>query len=133
MLVTTNTKSRVPIFQEPACARIAIETLYHTQLFYPFFLFHFVIMPDHAHLFLNVPEGGSVSKSIGMWKRSVCFAIGRGSLRQSRFDITYPKNIHTAIQYIWWNPVKAGLCEKPEDYPWSSASGKWDVMPMDDL
>ena len=26
-------------------------------------------------------------------------------------------------QYIEWNPVKAGLVKRPDDWPWSSASG----------
>ena len=27
------------------------------------------------------------------------------------------------IRYIHWNPVKAGLCERPEDYAYSSLKG----------
>ncbi len=25
-----------------------------------------------------------------------------------------------ALRYIYQNPIKAGICKRPEDYPWSS-------------
>ena len=127
MFITTNTQSRMPIFGNAAYARIAVETFYNIQHFYPFFLYAFVIMPDHCHLLLNMPEGGSVSKMIGVYKRAVSFNIGQGSIWQSRFHIVVPKNIEATIEYIYQNPVKAGLCENAEEYPWSSASGRWDL------
>ena len=33
-------------------------------------------------------------------------------------------HLNRAIVYIETNPVKAGLCERPEDWPWSSAAGR---------
>lgn len=131
MFITTNTQSRIPVFEEDACARIAVETLYSIQHFYPYFLYSFVIMPDHCHLLLNVPEGGSVSKVIGIYKRAVTFNIGRGPIWQSRFHLLVPKNIDTAIKYIHQNPVKAGLCEQAQNYQWSSASGRWGLAELD--
>ena len=32
------------------------------------------------------------------------------------------KHFNATLSYIHENPVKAGLCEKPEDWPWSSAN-----------
>ena len=29
-------------------------------------------------------------------------------------------HLHEAIRYIVLNPVRAGICQKPEDWPWSS-------------
>ena len=127
MVITTNIQGRIPLFGDPACARIAVETLYSIQDFYPFFLFAFVIMPDHIHLLVNMPKGGSISKMMGIYKRAVSFNIGQGPIWQSRFHIEYPKNIDKVIDYIHQNPVKAGLCHHDTDYPWSSASGRWDI------
>lgn len=121
------------IFSDPTCARIAVETLYSIQHFYPFFLYAFVIMPDHCHFLLSIPEGGFVSKTIGVYKRAVSFNIGRGPIWQTRFKIDYPKNISAVIEYIHQNPVKAGLCSMPQDYPWSSASGRWDLAQFDNF
>ncbi len=132
MFITTNAKYRVPIFSDPAAARIATETLYDIQNFYPFFLYGFVIMPDHGHFLMRQPDGGSVSKTIGVYKRAVTFKIGRGPIWQRRYHVKICRgNSSEILHYIHHNPVKAGLCEKPEDYPWSSASGKWDVADID--
>ena len=123
MFVTTNTKDREKVFSDPAFARMAVETLYETQQKYSFFLYAFVIMPDHCHLLMSVPEGGSVSKIMYSYKRSVSFIIGK-RVWQSRFHIKMIDSVSGAIAYIHQNPVKAGLCEHVEKYPWSSASGK---------
>lgn len=127
MFITTNTARRWKIFAEDACARIAVDTLFSIQDFYPFFLYGFVIMPDHCHLLLRVPEGGSISKIIGVYKRAVTFNIGRGPIWQSRFHMIIPHDPIRVLQYIHENPVVVGLTGSAEEYPWSSASGKWDV------
>ncbi|MBI1812793.1 transposase [Candidatus Peregrinibacteria bacterium] len=130
MFITTNTDQRKSVFRDPACARIAVETLYDIQGYYPFFLFGFVIMHDHTHFLMRIPEGGSISKTIGSYKRAVTFAIGRGPLWQSRFHLIIPKNPMAVLRYVHLNPVRAGFCNEPHEYPWSSASGKWDVMSL---
>lgn len=131
MFLTTVTRNRQKIFSDSAAARIAVETLYSIQDFYPFFLHGFVIMPDHCHFLIRIPEGGSVSKMMGVYKRAVTFNIGRGPIWQSRFDCRMPDDIYATLDYIHSNPVTAGLCEIPEEYPWSSASGKWDIHPYE--
>lgn len=132
VLVTTNTKDRVKIFADPAYAREACEALYRVQELHPFLLYAFVIMPDHCHLLINVSEAISISKVMRVYKAAVAHAIGKGPIWQSRFD-TKVIPLAQAKQYIHWNPVKAGLCENPEDYPWSSASGRWEIseLPME--
>jgi len=47
----------------------------------------------------------------------------RGHLWQGRF-YSYPldeAHLYTAVRYVERNPVWAGLVERGEDYPWSSA------------
>ncbi len=127
IFVTTNTRDREPVFYDQACDREVVESLYRVQSFHPFFLYAFVIMPDHCHFLLTVPESGSISRIMYAFKRSVSFEIGR-PIWQSRF---YAKividDIDRVIRYIHMNPVKKDLCDQPSDYPWSSASGRWDV------
>lgn len=46
-----------------------------------------------------------------------------GHLFQDRFKsepIDDDPQLLAVLRYIYQNPVKAGLCERPEDYPWSS-------------
>lgn len=117
----------MPIFSNPTFAREAIDTLYRVQVSHPFFLFGFVIMPDHCHFLLNVPEPGKISNIMSVYKSGVTFNTGLKKVWQARFHIREIKNPQEALKYIFLNPVRKSLVEEPEKYPWSSASGKWDV------
>ncbi len=132
MLITTNVLDREPIFANDAYAREVIETLYRVQQNQPFFLYGFVVMPDHCHFLIEVPEPGSISKIMNVFKSGVTFNLGIPKLWQRRFYNKITKNTYKTLKYIHMNPVKAGLVEKPEAYPWSSASGRWDVSDLGD-
>lgn len=46
----------------------------------------------------------------------------RGHLFEERFSarlIESEAHLHRAIQYVLENPVAAGLCREPQDWPWS--------------
>lgn len=131
MLVTVVCENRVRHFEDPALAREAIEALYRVQDIYPFFLYGFVVMPDHCHFLLYIPSPGSISKIMNVYKSGLTFNIGIKRLWQSSFHIRLIENRLLALTYIHMNPVKAGYVEFPELYPWSSASGKWDVNSID--
>jgi len=129
MLVTTVILNCERIFADQAYARLAVEVLYRTQSAFPFFLYAFVVMPDHVHFLVRVPEGGSISRIMQFYKKIVSFDIGK-PIWQPRFDlrlIDYPAE---AKRYIHQNPVRAHLCTEEQMYPWSSASGRWDVTEL---
>ncbi len=131
MLVTTITKGRIPYFADPAIAREAVEAIYRTQHLHAFFLFGFVIMPDHCHILINVPPPETISMVMKSYKSSVVFSAGLGPIWQQRFHILLPTDPWKALDYIHLNPVRAGLVDQIIDYPWSSGSGKWDVSVME--
>lgn len=131
--VTTHTKNRQRIFNNPAYAREAIEMIYRIQDQYAFFIHGFVIMPDHCHFLFFVDEHGSISKIINRYKMGLSHSIGIGPIWQPRFHLRLPRNAAAVLHYIHQNPVKAGLAEYKEEYPWSSASGKWDIIGLNDL
>ena len=127
MLITTITHNRIPYFKNDALAREAVEQIYRVQERRPFFLYGFVIMPDHVHVLLNAPEPETVSNILRLYKMGLSFQSGISPLWQRRFDARFARNICGAQEYINMNPVRAGLCNHPEEYPWSSACGKWDI------
>jgi putative transposase len=130
MLVTTNVIHRLPYFDDSARAREAVECLYRTQSIHPFFLYGFVIMPDHCHFLVHVPSPNTVSKVMNSYKSGLTFDLGIPKLWQRRFHIRIAKKPFGALRYIHMNPVRAGFCDIPEDYPWSSASGRWDISSL---
>lgn len=126
MFITTNTLHREAIFSDDACARTAVENLYKIQSAFPFFLFAFVIMPDHCHFLLTVPDGGSISKIMQAYKRAVSFDVGK-PIWQRRFHQEFIRDISKVKRYVHENPVQKNLCTEANLYPWSSASGRWDI------
>ncbi len=131
MLLTSVIRDRKPIFTNHVYAREAIETLYEVQVHHPFFLYAFVIMPDHCHLLIRVLPPGAISKIMNVFKGCSSMRIGLGSIWQRGFHMKIVQNPSNVLRYIHLNPTKIGLAEKPEDYPWSSANGRWDVSPID--
>lgn len=130
MLITTVTHNRRPYFKNDVLAREAVDQIYRVQEHRPFFLFGFVIMPDHVHLLVNVPEPETISNIMRLYKMGLSFQTGISPLWQKRFDARISRNVFGGLEYIHMNPVNAGLCDAPECYAWSSASGKWDITEL---
>ena len=88
----------------------------------------YVIMPDHVHLLIQPINGWGLSKIMqglkGFTAREINKVLGRkGSFWQDEnFDhlIRNERDWLDKLDYIHTNPVKAGLVDKPQDYPFSS-------------
>ncbi|MBI3331703.1 transposase [Candidatus Peregrinibacteria bacterium] len=133
--VTTVTKDRTPFFSDKENAKIAEGIIRNYQKRGDFWLIEYVIMPDHVHLAI-CPHGKSLSQCMQYLKRTISQKIHESvgpkyfgptisgdSLWQHGFHdmiIHSIQQLHTMTHYIYQNPVKAGLCEKPEDYVFSS-------------
>jgi len=89
-----------------------------------------VIMPDHAHVLLRPNDEVDLSRITKGIKGASARLINEhrcstGSIWQEEsFDhwIRTDAELQGLIQYVENNPVKAGLVESKEDYPWSSAT-----------
>ena len=88
----------------------------------------YCLMPNHVH-FVMVPshEDGlraAIAEAHRRYAQHVNFREGwRGHLWQERFH-SFPmdeEHLFAAVRYVERNPVTAGLCRYPRDWPWSSA------------
>jgi putative transposase len=88
----------------------------------------YCLMPNHTHL-IAVPayETGlrlSIGEAHRRYTRHINFSKQwRGHLWQERFS-SFPMDeyyLMAAARFVELNPVRAGLVNKAEDYPWSSA------------
>jgi putative transposase len=87
----------------------------------------YCLMRNHFHLLLQTPLA-NISRGMQCLNSFYTAAYNRrhnrvGHLLQGRFKgILVEKENYwlTLCRYIVRNPVRAGLCEKPEDYAWSS-------------
>ena len=88
-------------------------------------------MPNHVHLLLTPAGEDAATKLSGAvgeaHRRYTAFFNARarttGHLFQGRFGCVAMDEPHwlMAVRYLAFNPVRAGLCERPQDWPWSSA------------
>ncbi len=92
-------------------------------------LFSWVIMPNHGHILIK-PKPGIHIPDIMHSVKSFSAQMANRELGRSgqfwqheSFDryIRNFKHFHAVIRYIEMNPVKAGLCDNPEDWEFSSA------------
>ncbi len=93
-------------------------------------LFAYCLMGNHVHLLLREGEEplGMTFKRIGVsyvyyynWKYQL-----HGHLFQDRYrseQVEDDAYFLEVLRYICQNPVKAGLCAKPFEYPWLGCSG----------
>ena len=89
----------------------------------------YCLMPNHVHLILVPSDEDGLRRALGEahWRytRAVNFREGwRGYLWQGRFASFVLDEAHlmAAARYVELNPVRAGLCARAEDWPWSSAA-----------
>jgi len=93
-----------------------------------FFIFAYVVMPDHVHLLLGVFQS-SLPALMRDWKSRSALAIARarrtrGAVWQPRyFDFILRRvaDFGDKFEYIHQNPVAGGLVARPEEWRWSSA------------
>ena len=128
---TTQTSERRSIFQVEETAHLFLRVLYTYAAQRRFLLHEFVVMPDHVHLILTPAE--TLERAMQLIKGGFSRELSRAGSR--RFEIWQrgfsDHRIRDADdylyhrEYIYQNPVKARLCGKPEEFPYSSANGRY--------
>ncbi len=88
-------------------------------------VYAYVLMPEHVHLLINEPPQIILAQFLKAVKQMTSRKL-RGARAKFWQDRYYDSNIHgesarsEVICYIHRNPIKRGLVERPEDWPWSS-------------
>ena len=86
----------------------------------------FCLMPNHYHLILETTVQ-SLSRGLHRLNGDLAMSFNEryerwGHLfgdRFAAFVIRDDEHLQSAIEYVLNNPVRAGLCEHPEDWRWS--------------
>lgn len=100
----------------------------------------FVIMPDHVHSLLWLPEPRDLRRFLQSWKRLSSYALRRWYAAHApnyfarfgpgdrfwqpksyTFHIYSERKLEEKLQYVHLNPVRAGLVSQAVDWRWSSA------------
>ena len=86
-------------------------------------------MPDHVHLLVVASDGADVTAFVRRFKQTSGFACS-GLLgsdgpfwQRSYYDhvLRRDEDLESVRRYMRENPVRAGLVEVPEDYPFSGS------------
>jgi REP element-mobilizing transposase RayT len=103
-----------------------VRLLGHVESRHRWICHAYCLMATHYHLVLaatRVALSNGLCELNGIYARGFNQRHGRfGHLFADRFSsrlIESEEYLHDACSYVLLNPVKAGLCERVEDWPWS--------------
>ena len=144
---TTVCFNRVPVFRSEVACDLFINALAETRDHCKFKLIGYVVMPDHVHLILNPLRSdisvvmrrlkSSSARKILDWLRASNHLVSLRKLALSipqngshthslwlkgfsSVDLWSSRFVLQKLSYIHLNPVRAGLCEHPARWRWSS-------------
>jgi len=133
-MITSSTWGRRTLFSREVWAKLLIDTLYHYRGT-AYLLHEFVVMPDHIHVLLTPKT--SLEKAVQFIKGGFSyrakkelgsnFEVWQKGFSDHRIRDTSDYRIHQI--YIKQNPVRKHLCERPEEYSYSSAKPGADLDP----
>ncbi|MBN1943055.1 MAG: transposase [Phycisphaerae bacterium] len=147
--MTFSTFRRQAFFPGRMTARWYQEMIACARETCPFYLFAYVIMPEHVHLVLQPLPGVTMRRILWHLKKPMtdkvieCVKTHQPSfltrladrrpsgnivhrfwMRGGGYDrnLRSSNDVHEKIGYVHGNPVRRGLVECPEEWPYSSAS-----------
>jgi len=116
------------LLKDPKAASIAEDSLLHFQG-QRYALSAWCVMPNHVHVVVTPFSGISLPEILHSWKSFSAHEINKALAREGRvweeeaFDhlVRNERAFSKFVDYTENNPVTAGLCERPEDWAFSSA------------
>ena len=137
--VTTRCWEDRNVFQVTENAEILTLTLFQYRDQGSYLLHEFIVMPNHLHLLLTPSANTSLEKAVQLVKGASSHTIHKA--RENSVKI-WQEGFHdwtirdagdwqSKVEYIRLNPLRARLADKPEEWPFSSASGRYtlDAIP----
>jgi putative transposase len=124
--VTTNTSMARRLLQSERNATLLIEVLRSHVATGKFQLHDFVIMPDHLHLLMTLRSDVTIEKAMQLIKGGFSYRLKKdfgyqGEVWQRGFSDVRIRDRQSFSQhraYIVQNPVKAGLVDSAELWPY---------------
>jgi putative transposase len=123
---TTKTSAARRVLQSERNATLLIEVLRGNVAAKRFEVHDFVIMPDHLHLLLALSCTMTIEKAMQLIKGGFSYRLRKeygfqGEVWQRGFSevrIDDRESWLRCREYIGQNPVKAGLVDSPQQYPY---------------
>ena len=126
--VTIATASRQPFFESRLAFETAVECLRTSAGKHDAVIYAYCFMPDHLHLLAQTPEGADLSEFVRNFKQISAYRLKRQLATPSIWQSSYydhalrrAEDLLAVAEYIFNNPVRAGLADSQEDYPFSGS------------
>ncbi len=116
---------RLPLLETAGAPETIEAVLEQTRARHQARIYAYVLMPEHVHLLVNEPPQIVLAQFLKAVKQMTSRRL-RGPREMFWQNRCYDSNVRgeksrsKVIRYIHRNPVKRGLVERPEDWPWSS-------------
>ena len=128
--VTQRGVRRQPTFFDDVDYKSYLGLAFELKKDYAIEFWAYCLMPNHIHAVVVPGDNDCLSKYFAILHRRYAWKTNRrhdwlGHLWQKRFFSVVMDEPHAvaALRYVEQNPVRAGLCESAEDWPWSSTRG----------
>ena len=129
--ISANAYMRKRLLQSERMASLLIDVLSHYRDEGRFALHAFVVMPDHFHALVTLAPGVTIERAMQYIKGGFSYRAKKEfGLTCKMWQPAYHDHrvrtraeFDNAVEYIHENPVVAGLCERAEDFSFSSAAG----------
>jgi len=131
--VTVCCHNRRKIFISDDTVRVALESLVKCADSTDWNIWQICFMPDHVHMGLSPmrEREQKLSKVMQRWKSSSKQRLNRAGIagdiwQREFFDrlLRSDESLTDKWRYVEMNPVRAGLCEHPEVYPYLGTPGE---------
>jgi len=126
--VTFCCEGRRALFTDRDRANWLIDNLRRQSTAYRFAVHAYCVMPDHAHIFAaGLETTSNLLAFVRNFKHTTEYEYRkrfRRALWQKKFydHILRERDSADAVAiYIWANPVRAGICADPREYPYSGS------------
>jgi putative transposase len=124
--ITFSCFHRQPLLAGTRSCEIFEQELESVRKRYGLVIAGYVLMPEHVHLLLGEPSVANLATALQVLKQKTSRRLkklGQEHFWQRRyydFNVHNPDKTTEKLRYMHRNPVKRGLVEKPEQWPWSS-------------
>ncbi len=116
------------IFNDPKDIAVYINLMYKFKNEYDINIVSYCIMNNHSHMLLEIKNLDKLSSYIhrlngtyGEYYNKKNNRVGYVFRDRYKAEGIYgEKHFYNCINYIYNNPVMAGICKRPEDYPYSN-------------
>ncbi|HVP42175.1 MAG TPA: transposase [Terriglobales bacterium] len=122
--ITFTCYHRKPHLRSKEAKELFERTLERVRRWYGFYVYGYVVMPEHVHLLLSEPERRDLSVALQLLKqivsRKIALAEPFWQRRYYDFNVCTERKFIEKLRYMHRNPVRRELVREPKNWLWSS-------------